>query len=83
MHAGLNSALRPAPKHQKCGNSSSSPSHDNRDYQDAVRLSIECGVSTIDELRDLLQQFFPGDPIPSAAELRFAELVEDINTRLR
>jgi hypothetical protein len=40
-------------------------------------------VSTVDELRDVLRQFFPDEPIPPGAELRLGELVEDINAKPR
>jgi hypothetical protein len=52
--------------------------HDDRDYEDAVRLSIACGVSNVDGLREVFRQFFPDEGIPPRADLRLAELVEDI-----
>jgi hypothetical protein len=57
--------------------------NDNRDYDDAIRLSIECGVSTVDGLREIYQQFFPDAMIPPRAEMRLGELVEDIRAKRR
>jgi hypothetical protein len=55
----------------------------DRDYNDAVRLAIECGVSTIDGLHAVFRQFFPDEKIPPRAEIRFAKLAEDIGAKLR
>jgi hypothetical protein len=57
--------------------------NDNRDYDDAIRLSIECGVSTVDGLREIYRQFFPDAMIPPRAEMRLGELVEDIRAKRR
>lgn len=57
--------------------------NDNRDYDDAIRLSIECGVSTADGLREIYRQFFPDETIPPRAEMRLGELVEDIRAKRR
>jgi hypothetical protein len=56
---------------------------DNRDYDDAIRLSIECGVSTTEGLRAIYREFFPDETIPSRAEMRLGELVEDIRAKRR
>jgi len=55
---------------------------DDRDYKDAVNLSIECGVSKVDELREVFRQFFPDEDLPPRAALRLDELVSDIRARL-
>jgi hypothetical protein len=57
--------------------------NDDRDYDDAIRLSIECGVSTADGLREIYRQFFPDETIPPRAEMRLGELVEDIRAKRR
>src|ERR1700685_4683770 len=46
---------------------------DDRDYEDAVNLSIECGVSSVDELREVFRQFFPGEELPPRAALRLED----------
>jgi hypothetical protein len=56
---------------------------DDRDYEDAVNLGVECGVSTMEGLRELFRQFFPDDDLPPKAELRLGELVSDICAKLR
>ena len=55
----------------------------DRDYNDAVRLAVECGASTIDGLHAVFRQFFPDEAIPPRAELRFGKLVEDISAKSR
>jgi hypothetical protein len=55
---------------------------DDRDYQDAVKLGIECRVSTVDALKDLFQKFFGNDGLPLAVELRLNELASAIQTNL-
>lgn len=51
---------------------------DDRDYDDALRLSVECGLSTADELREIFRQFFPDETMSTRAEMRLSDLVEDI-----
>lgn len=51
---------------------------DDRDYEDAVKPGIECGVSTVDGLREIFRQFFPDEDLPPRAELRLGELVSAI-----
>jgi hypothetical protein len=55
---------------------------DDRDYQDAIKLGIECGVSTVDALKELFQKFFGNDGLPLAVELRLNELASAIQTNL-
>ena len=55
---------------------------DDRDYEDAVNLSIECGVSTVDELREIFRQFFPDEDLPPRAVLRLEDLASDIRAKL-
>lgn len=55
---------------------------DDRDYEDAVNLSIECGVSGADELREVFRQFFPDEDLPPRAALRLEELTADIRAKL-
>jgi hypothetical protein len=54
---------------------------DDRDYEDAVNLSVECGVSSVDELRDVFRQFFPDEDLPPRAGLRLDELASDIRAK--
>ena len=54
---------------------------DDRDFQDAIRLGIECGVSTVDGLRDVFRTFFAVVELPFAAELRLSELAQAIQAR--
>jgi plasmid stability protein len=53
-----------------------------RDYEDAVNLGIECGVSTEDELREVFRQFFSDENLPPRAALRLEELASDIRAKL-
>jgi len=55
---------------------------DDRDYEDAVNLGVECGVSTADGLRDVFRQFFPDEDLPPRATLRLGELAADVSARL-
>jgi len=55
---------------------------DDRDYEDAVNLSIECGVSSVDELRKVFRQFFADEDLPPRAALRLEELASDIRAKL-
>ena len=55
---------------------------DDRDYEDAVKLSIECRVSSVGELRDVFRQFFPDEDLPPRAILRLDELASDIRAKL-
>jgi len=54
---------------------------DDRDFQDAIRLGIECGVSTVDGLRDVFRTFFAEAELPFTAELRLSELAQAIQAR--
>ncbi len=55
---------------------------DDRDYQDAVNLGVECGVSTVGGLREVFRQFFPDEDLPPRAALRLGELASDIRAKL-
>jgi hypothetical protein len=54
---------------------------DDRDYQDAINLALECGVSTVDELHGVFRRFFAGQELPPAAELRIKDLASAIQAR--
>jgi hypothetical protein len=54
---------------------------DDRDFRDAIRLGIECGVRTVDGLRDVFRTFFANEELPLAAELRLSELAQAIEAR--
>jgi hypothetical protein len=56
---------------------------DDRDFQDAVGLGIECGVITIDQMHDVYRKFFGSEELATAAQLRFSGLIEAIRARLR
>lgn len=55
---------------------------DDRDYEDAVNLGIERGMSRVDELREVFRQFFPDEELPPRAALRLEELASDIRAKL-
>jgi hypothetical protein len=55
---------------------------DDRDYEDAVNLSTECGVSSVDELREIFRQFFPDEDLPPRAAFRLEDLASDIRAKL-
>jgi hypothetical protein len=54
---------------------------DDRDFQDAINLAVECGVSTVDDLHGIFRKFFADQELPPAAELRMKELVLAIRAR--
>jgi hypothetical protein len=56
---------------------------DDRDYQDAVGLGLECGVTTVEGLRNVYRRFFGSEHLPIAAELRLTGLVTEIRAKLR
>ena len=55
---------------------------DDRDYEDAINLGVECGVSKVDELREVFRQFFPDEDLPPRAAFRLEELAADIRSKL-
>jgi hypothetical protein len=54
---------------------------DDRDYQDAINLAIECRVSTIDEFYGVFRKFFADQELAPAAELRIRELALAVQAR--
>jgi hypothetical protein len=56
---------------------------DDRDFQDAVGLGVECGVTTIGQMRDVYRKFFGSEELPTTAQLRLSALIEAIRARLR
>lgn len=54
---------------------------DDRDYQDAINLGLECGAGSVDELHAVIGNFFSDQELSSAAELRIKELARDIQSR--
>ncbi len=54
---------------------------DDRDFHDATNPGIECGVRTVEGLRDVFRKFFPGRELPATAELRLSELARAIASR--
>jgi hypothetical protein len=56
---------------------------DDRDFQDAVGLGIECGVITIGQMHDVYRKFFGSEELPTTAQLRLSALIEAIRARLQ
>jgi hypothetical protein len=56
---------------------------DDRDFQDAVALGIECGITTIDQMHDVYRKFFGSEELPTTAHLRLSALIEAIRARPR
>ena len=56
---------------------------DDRDYRDAINLGAECGVTTVDGLKDIYRTYFADRELPFSAELRFRDLAGDIAAKLR
>ena len=55
---------------------------DDRDYEDAVKLALACGVTTVDGLRELVRSFFSDEELPLKTELRLPEVAKAIQERL-
>jgi hypothetical protein len=55
---------------------------DDRDYEDAVNLSIECHVSSVDGLREVFRQYFSDEDLPPRAALRLEQLASNIRAKL-
>ena len=56
---------------------------DERDFKDAVQLAIECGVTTLGEIKDVHRRYFGDDELPVKAELQLASLIAAVRaTRL-
>jgi hypothetical protein len=55
---------------------------DDRDYQDAINLGLECETNTVDDLYAVFRKFFADQELSPAAELRIKELALDIRARL-
>ena len=56
---------------------------DDRDFQDAVGLSVECGMTTVEQMLNVYRRFFGNEELPVATQLRLSELIEAIRARLR
>ena len=56
---------------------------DDRDFQDAVGLGVECGVATIEQMLNVYQRFFGNEELPVTAQRRLSELIDVIHARLR
>ena len=56
---------------------------DDRDFQDAVGLGIECGVTRIDQMHDVYRKFFGSEELPTMAQFRLSALIKAIRARLR
>jgi hypothetical protein len=55
---------------------------DDRDYQDAINLGAECGVTTADGLRALFRKYFADQELSFSAELRLRDLANAIKAKL-
>jgi len=53
---------------------------DERDFNDAVQLAIECGVTTVEEIKDVHRRYFGNDELPVKAELQLANLIAAVRT---
>jgi hypothetical protein len=56
---------------------------DDRDFQDAVRLGVECGIITIDQMHAVYQKFFGSEELPTTAQFRLSGLIDAIRGRLQ
>ena len=56
---------------------------DDRDYQDAVGLGRECGITTVDGLKNVFRKFFGTEELPVTAELRLTGLATAIRAKPR
>jgi hypothetical protein len=56
---------------------------DDRDYEDAVKLALACGVTTVDGLRELFRSFFSDEELSLRTELRLPEVAKAIQEKLR
>lgn len=56
---------------------------DDRDFRDAINLGAECGVTTVDGLKDVYLKYFANRQLPFSAELRFRDLADAIAAKLR
>jgi hypothetical protein len=54
---------------------------DDRDYQDAINLALECGVSTVDGLHGVFRKFFADQELSPVATLRMKDLALAIRAR--
>jgi hypothetical protein len=55
---------------------------DDRDYQDAINLGAECGVTTAEGLRDIYRKYFAEEQLPFRADLRLPDLANAIKAKL-
>jgi hypothetical protein len=56
---------------------------EDRDFEDAVRLGLETGKETPDELSRLFSSFFPDETLAPNAAARLSEVAEQIRSRRR
>jgi hypothetical protein len=56
---------------------------EDRDFNDAINLGVECAVTTVEGLREVFSRFFADEELPFAAGLRLRELANAIQARLR
>jgi hypothetical protein len=56
---------------------------DDRDFNDAVGLGIECRVTTLGQLHDLYRRFFDNEELSVRAQFRLSELLAAIRARPR
>ena len=54
---------------------------DDRDFEDAVNPGVACGVSTIDDLREVFRSYFPDRELPATADLRLGDIVQAIQSK--
>jgi hypothetical protein len=55
---------------------------DDRDYQDAVELAVECGARPVDDLKEVVRKFFGNEALLFATELRLEQLAKAVGASL-
>jgi hypothetical protein len=51
---------------------------DDRDFNDAIQLGIECAVTTVQGLQNVFKKYFAGEELSLSANLRLRELAQAI-----
>ena len=45
---------------------------DDRDFQDAVRIGAQCGITSVDQMLNVFQRFFGSEELSVTARLRWS-----------
>jgi hypothetical protein len=51
----------------------------DRDFEDAVHLAKELDITSYDEMREIIEAYYPEEPIPALVELRLRDLLERLS----